>query len=215
MGFLIQILYALSTALMAPVIVLLLALLVWAALLLGGLFGEWRDRRRGRERLRRVLSDLEAGRAEGGRSAAELLDLLGGTGSGAERFLSQAARCGAESDPVVLGKLADDIQLELEGRIGKASLGTRLGPMLGLMGTLIPMGPALTGLAAGNVEVMSRNLVVAFSTTVLGILVGGICHLVAVARGRWYARDGSDIEFLHDWLLRPGREGAEGGSSDS
>src|SRR5262249_25149596 len=50
----------------------------------------------------------------------------------------------------------------------------RLGPALGLMGTLIPLSPALAGLAEGDVKQLTENLRVAFSVTVLGLLIGAI-----------------------------------------
>lgn len=78
--------------------------------------------------------------------------------------------------------------------------------MLGLMGTLIPLGPALMGLASGNVAEMARNLVVAFTATVVGLLVSGATYGIGLARRTWYARDVSDLEFLSQRLAPvPGR----------
>ena len=72
----------------------------------------------------------------------------------------------------------------------------RLGPMLGLMGTLIPMGPALVGLAAGDIVAMAENLQVAFSTTVVGLFVGGIGFAVSQAKQRWHGEALNDLEFV-------------------
>jgi biopolymer transport protein ExbB/TolQ len=71
----------------------------------------------------------------------------------------------------------------------------RLGPILGLMGTLIPISPALVGLAQGDVQTLSDNLVVAFSTTVVGLLIGAIGYVVSTVRERKYLQDISDIEY--------------------
>lgn len=68
--------------------------------------------------------------------------------------------------------------------------------MLGLMGTLIPLGPALMGLSSGNIQALATNLVIAFSTTVLGLLVGGVAYAVLVVRRRWYYQDFSDMEYI-------------------
>ena len=72
----------------------------------------------------------------------------------------------------------------------------RLGPMLGLMGTLIPMGPALVGLAAGDIAAMAENLQVAFSTTVVGLFVGGTGFAVQQAKQRWHTEALNDLEFV-------------------
>ena len=65
----------------------------------------------------------------------------------------------------------------------------RLGPMLGLMGTLIPMGPALTALGSGDMQVMAQNLQIAFATTVIGIVVGGAGFIAVAIMQRWQAEE--------------------------
>jgi biopolymer transport protein ExbB/TolQ len=70
-----------------------------------------------------------------------------------------------------------------------------MGPALGLMGTLIPLSPALAGLADGNVTELTDNLRVAFGVTVAGLLTGAIAFGVSLIRDRIYAQDFSDVEF--------------------
>ena len=72
----------------------------------------------------------------------------------------------------------------------------RVGPSLGLMGTLIPLSPALSGLARGDVARLTDNLRVAFSITVLGLLVGAVAFGISLVRDRLYAQDLSDLEFV-------------------
>lgn len=72
----------------------------------------------------------------------------------------------------------------------------RAGPMLGLMGTLIPMGPALVGLAAGDIASMAHNMQVAFSTTVLGIFVGAVGLVAQLLMKRWYQFDSELLRYL-------------------
>ncbi|MBS1885032.1 MAG: MotA/TolQ/ExbB proton channel family protein [Actinobacteria bacterium] len=79
----------------------------------------------------------------------------------------------------------------------------RLGPALGLMGTLIPLSPALAGLAEGNVQQLSDNLRVAFSVTVLGLLIGAIAFIISLVRDRLYGQDLSDLQFVAGRLLGP------------
>lgn len=71
-------------------------------------------------------------------------------------------------------------------RIERADLITRVGPMLGLMGTLIPLGPGLAALGQGELEVLAKAVTIAFDTTVLGLLAGIVGFVIGRLRRRWY-----------------------------
>lgn len=97
-------------------------------------------------------------------------------------------------------KLLGDAERTAIRRLDKTRAFIRLGPILGLMGTLIPISPALVGLAQGDTETLSANLIVAFSTTVVGLLIGSIGYLVSLARERMYAQDMADLEYVLEHL---------------
>lgn len=88
-------------------------------------------------------------------------------------------------------------------RLERTRILVRMGPALGLMGTLIPLSPALGGLAEGNVNVLTENLRVAFSVTVAGLLVGAIAFGISLIRDRLYAQDFSDVEYVAAALAPP------------
>lgn len=71
-------------------------------------------------------------------------------------------------------------------RIERADFITRLAPMLGLMGTLIPLGPGLAALGEGELSILSTAMIVAFDTTVIGLFAGMIGFVIARMRRRWY-----------------------------
>ncbi|MEQ6886237.1 MotA/TolQ/ExbB proton channel family protein [Salicola sp. Rm-C-2C1-2] len=77
-------------------------------------------------------------------------------------------------------------------RIDRADLIARVGPMMGLMGTLIPLGPGLAALGRGELDVLAEAVTVAFNTTVLGLLAGILGFLLGRMRRRWY--DGAMAE---------------------
>ena len=95
-----------------------------------------------------------------------------------------------------MAKVLADFDLVSLRRLERTRMMVRFGPALGLMGTLIPLSPALEGLANGNVKLLSENLRVAFSVTVLGLLIGAIAFAVALVRDRLYAQDLSDLEYV-------------------
>lgn len=118
------------------------------------------------------------------------------------------AECGLAASPIQswprLSKdhvqvLLDRIQLESEAALTPLSLGIRLGPSLGLIGTLVPLGPALGALGEGRVAELSDELVVAFGTTVLGMLSSSLCFLIHAVRSRWLE---SDLAGMEAMLLR-------------
>ena len=67
---------------------------------------------------------------------------------------------------------------------------------LGLMGTLIPMGPALIGLSTGDIASMAYNMQVAFATTVVGLFSSAIGFITQQVKQRWYLQDMTNLEFI-------------------
>lgn len=187
---LVQILYLLSSGLFIPVVLLLLAFVLWSMLEAGGFLREYRERRRNRVLWQTWLRRREADPDFEPTIFFDTTAYPGLLGLFSRRTVD--ARCAV----LQIEKNVADLEIEASNRLSRMSLGIRLAPMLGLMGTLIPLGPALVGLSSGNLAAMTENLVVAFSTTVLGLLVGGVCYGIWLARRQWYAQDLADIEFL-------------------
>jgi biopolymer transport protein ExbB/TolQ len=97
-------------------------------------------------------------------------------------------------------KLLQEYEFYTIKRLERTRILVRLGPMLGLMGTLIPLSPALIGLASGNTEQLAVNLTTAFSVTVVGLLIGGVAFVISIVRDRLYSQDISDMEYLLELL---------------
>jgi biopolymer transport protein ExbB/TolQ len=93
-------------------------------------------------------------------------------------------------------KALADFDLSSLRKLERTRMLVRFGPALGLMGTLIPLSPALDGLAKGDVSQLSENLRVAFSVTVLGLLIGALAFSISLVRDRLYAQDLSDLEYV-------------------
>ncbi len=198
MDALVETLYLLSTALLVPVVVVLLVFVAWVLLEIGGFLRETRERYRQRSAWRAFLAELHD-QATSVDETAMAAFFEQDTYTGLLGSFSARGRTLRDRD-LHLSKLVSDLEIEAAGRLARMSLGVRAGPMLGLMGTLIPLGPALLGLSTGNIEDMARHLVVAFSTTVLGLFVGGICYGLWLSRRQWYARDLADIEYVYRCL---------------
>jgi len=71
-------------------------------------------------------------------------------------------------------------------RIERADILTRTAPMLGLMATLISLGPGLTALSNGSLGQLAAAMLTAFDTTVLGLAAGIVGFVIGRLRRRWY-----------------------------
>lgn len=76
----------------------------------------------------------------------------------------------------------------------------KVGPSLGLLGTLIPMGTSLASLATGNLEAMAGQMVVAFTTTIIGLATGTVAYVVAAVRHDWVMEAVREQRFLAERL---------------
>lgn len=189
--------FTLSGALLYPAIILLLVFVVWTLTALGQFISEYSGRTRSLERLRDGCRETRA--LVQARSYGEAAETLAASGSNPllRSFTGDLAklldddRFSIESE-----KLLQDYEIRIAAELERLKVLTRTAPMLGLMGTLIPLGPALMGLSAGNVETLASNLVIAFSTTVLGLFAGGIAYAIMLTKRRWYLQDLSDMEYV-------------------
>lgn len=86
--------------------------------------------------------------------------------------------------------------------LDRARLAVRVGPSLGLMGTLIPMANALSALASGDLPSLAGNMVTAFAATVIGLAISVVSYLMASVRQEWLHEDLCEINFHAETLLR-------------
>jgi biopolymer transport protein ExbB/TolQ len=194
-------LYMVSTSLLYPVIIALLGLIAYSLMLVGSFLSEYASRSRD---LRKIREGCKLAREymikEEYSQSSEVLRSCG-SNEFVTRFIDNLSASLKEGRfKIEAEKLLQDYEIKMEREVEKSKLIVRIGPMLGLMGTLIPMGPALMGLSAGNIQQLASNLIIAFSTTVLGLMVGGIGYAITTIKRRWYAQDLSDMEYIVELL---------------
>ena len=188
-------LFWISNGLLVPVIVLLLLFLVRALILVGGFFSEWFRRSALQKHLTVLLED-------GAADKTEALTQLAGRPQAENSPLMRAIRqlLAHRDDPAWCERLLANYEVDAQRELDQSRTLAKLGPMLGLMGTLIPMGPALVGLAAGDLASMAYNMQVAFATTVVGLLIAAIGVVTLQVQQRWCARELNDLEFIAQTL---------------
>ena len=198
-----ELLFEITDVLRIPVLVLALLELVMVIVELGMLTAEVSRRRtRGLAKLDRILDRAsDALKAKDHGRAIEILrpaayspwmtDVLEGLVHVHERN---------DATDRISKRLAE-FDLRSMRRLERTRVLVRMGPALGLMGTLIPLSPALAGLSSGDVERLTENLRVAFGVTVVGLLVGALAYTASLVRDRLYAQDYSDLEYAAARLL--------------
>lgn len=93
----------------------------------------------------------------------------------------------------------DELDVLAHKMLEHPRIASRVTPMLGLVATMIPMGPALRSLSDGNLAQVSENLTVAFSAVILALIAASITYWVVNVRRRWLAE-----ELLEIMRLRQG-----------
>ena len=202
-------LYLIMNALLYPVMALLLAFFIWILVLSGGFISEWllRKRIQNPEWLAAKLCN-EISHATYDRASQQINAYLEGIRFGNlcwKNFLRELAKEITEKREhldLVLENLLQEYQIKVEKLLDKTRILIRIGPMLGLMGTLIPMGPALLALSQGDLTRMANSLIIAFSTTVVGLAIGGIAYVISTIRQRWYEEDMKDISYFSDLITK-------------
>ena len=184
-------LFWLSNGMLIPDIIFLLFFFIKALLMIGGFYGTYIARTKINVKLKREI---------GKTGVEEFLDTLP-EGNGKSKLLEYLRKIkAAPQDRALREKLLGDYEIAADKELGQSKLLVKIGPMLGLMGTLIPMGPALVGLATGDIGSMAYNMQVAFATTVVGIVIGAIGFITLQVKQRWVADDMNILEYVVESL---------------
>ncbi len=194
------VLYTMSTALLYPVVILLVALSVWIVIYAGGFISEWISRRGYGSNI--LLADyLEKIQKDG-----ELpVEIKGNLPIHIQKYAKELQGIVSCENMFMEEKVEDFIQRKehsLFREVGKIQLIVRGGPSLGLMGTLIPMGTGLAGLTEGNMAQLSSSLIIAFSTTVVGLALGIIAYAFSMVKERWAIDDMRKVQLITEAMTR-------------
>lgn len=196
-GILTGILHAISQSLLIPVIIILILFVIFALISVGGLIAEYTSRKKFKleesESLIRSLNSLN--------NTNQMKEAIKESDINEEYKLAMIKVInnedfGTETKRAFADKIIEEEELRMEKAVEKTDMVVRLGPTFGLMGTLIPMGPGLAALGAGNIELLAQAIIIAFDTTVTGLAASAVSYVVSKLRKRWYEEDLSNFEVL-------------------
>ena len=191
-----------SQSLTIPVLIILLIIVILSIIILGGAISEYTSRKKVPVgTIRDLIYDINA--AESVSALNSIIDSADIPKS-QKKILSEIANSSEldnNSREALARKLVEFEEEKIDSTLKKTDIITRIGPTLGLMGTLIPMGPGLAALGTGDVTTLAESLTLAFNTTIVGIGSGALCYVIGKIRSGWYDRYLSDLDALSDAVL--------------
>ena len=177
-----------SSGFLVPVVVALLYFFVRSLLLLGDFVSKYVRRMRMEKELNVAMENLNEGNVRELKFSPEISSQA--LASCIHRII------GNSYNEAVVNKTVSEYELARGKELDQAKILVKFGPILGLMGTLIPMGPALAGLSSGDIASMAYNMQVAFATTVLGLFAGAVGFVLYQTKQRWAQKDLVRLDFV-------------------
>ncbi len=196
-----NVLRAVSSALQIPTIVILLLLILVTVIMLGSLLAEYlTERRLLKAKIPLLIDQMQE------KTPWELEEII--KKSGLLKRQKKAAReliIRTGLPDATREALARQLIFEEENRYAKITritdLVAKIAPMFGLMGTLIPLGPGLMALGQGDTKTLSGSLLIAFDTTVAGLISAAASYIISAIRKRWYQEYMVGLETIMETIL--------------
>ncbi|GAK51561.1 biopolymer transport protein-like protein [Candidatus Moduliflexus flocculans] len=185
-------LYLITSSLLYPVLLLLSLSAVLILVCVGSFFAEllerWRLLKYASEQLPDIIVNNQGHRIFSHHARTYIACLRNMLNNGA-------------SDEFAVEALFHEYTRNLLKTLDHLKILLKLGPALGLMGTLIPMGTGLAVVSQGDLSKISADLSVAFTTTVIGLAVGMTAFVLLAIKKRWMEEDLLHIELATELLV--------------
>jgi|GEM_PF-128722 len=196
-----EILRVVSSSLQIPTIIILILLILLTILMLGSFVAEiFTERRALKINIPGLVDQLQGKNSAQMKEAIENSDLLNRQKESCRELINRGGYTDDTREALARQLIADE---EIRyGRIVKITdLVSRVAPMFGLMGTLIPLGPGLIALGQGDTSTLSSSLLIAFDTTVAGLISGAISYVISGIRKNWYEEYMIGLETIMETIL--------------
>ena len=196
-----DILRVVSSSLQIPTIIILIILIIVTIIMIGSIIAEYfSERRLLKESITTLVDNLQGKSMEEMRKTIYSAGLLRRQKAAAIQLIDRSAYPAHTREALARQLIADE-----ENRYAKITritdLIARVAPMFGLMGTLIPLGPGLIALAQGDTKTLSDSLLIAFDTTVAGLISAAISFVISGIRKGWYEKYMTGLETIMETIL--------------
>lgn len=181
-----------AQSLLLPVMILLIIFIIFAVIEIGSLLAEYTSR----VKITAKEKDILVKSIAISKSQEEMCEIINNSKltKNDKALLCTVATLNNEiySKPtreIIAKNLLDEQEIKISKSLERTDIVAKLGSGLGLLGTIIPMGPGLGALGNGDMQTLTSNLTVAFNTTTVGLTAGSICYVVSKIRRRWYEEE--------------------------
>ena len=202
-----------AQALLVPAMVILVCLLVFTVYCIGSIIVEAVvERRHFKANTPRDVNAVHDAPYDGVEDVIESTNLLK---SQKEALITVARNMGLPDEDLFSLAKAEMARVDeaRQMRVRRTELVTKIGPMMGLICTLIPLGPGIVAMGQGQVDLLSSSLLVAFDGTVAGLVSAVVAMVITNFRKRWYRQYITAMEALMNSILEKAcqarREGVE------
>ncbi len=186
--------YIVSASLLYPVLFALSLLVLWLLAYCGGFFAEWLQRSK--------LGPLQIEAISAFLSKEKIKEAFPHSVAAYFNSLRGIVSKDSPNKDVELENLLEETTLNFRKSLDSVRMVVRIGPSLGLIGTLIPMGTGLAALGQGDITKLSSDMVVAFTTTVVGLAVGIAAYIFYTIKRRWVEKDIKEIHLITELLTK-------------
>ncbi|MBO4383372.1 MAG: MotA/TolQ/ExbB proton channel family protein [Clostridia bacterium] len=204
-----EMLRAVASGLQIPTIIILLLLIALTVVLLGTLVVEYFTERKQLGGSIPKLIDAMQGKDTKGLEKVILSSGLLQRQKAAVLEVVKRETLPEDTRIALARKLLMDEEKHYVGRVRVTDLIAKIAPMFGLMGTLIPLAPGLIALGQGDTKTLSDSLLIAFDTTVAGLVSAAVALFISSVRKSWYAEYSSSLEAVMDAVLDCKEENAQ------
>ncbi len=185
--------YLVSASLLYPVLLMLAVLILVIIMYAGSFFAEWLER----VRLQRLPAQALPGVLKAGQPSRAVTHRVNQYVSALRQTLASETETEAAVE-----NLLQSTTLKLWTSMDRLRILVRAAPSLGLIGTLIPMGTGLAALGQGDMTKLTTDLVIAFTTTVVGLAIGTAAFFFYTVRRRWIEEDVKNMELATEMMVR-------------
>lgn len=194
-----NILSFLSSAMLYPVMILLVVFFMWMIMTTGGFVSEYLERKKQNQHPKEFAESFAA--KDILQSASLEIRIMPRYFQEFFRELVEELKKDKNNSDMRIEYLLQTKEQKMTKSLDKLRLMIRAGPTLGLMGTIIPMGPALSALSQGDLEKLSSNIIIAFTTTVVGLAIGISAYVLSVVKNRWIHEDIKNLEYFTECIM--------------
>ncbi|MCI5594346.1 MAG: MotA/TolQ/ExbB proton channel family protein [Eubacteriales bacterium] len=195
-----KVLHSMTSVLQIPVVIILILFIAAILVAIGWIISEYMNEHKHMQvQLPKLLDEIRAGE----QPIEEIIETSGLLKTQKEALIEITKH--SDFNDLMLESLAANLlereQERYDAKLKPTDLLSKLGPMFGLLGTLIPLGPGIIALGQGDTMTLSQSLMTAFDTTIAGLIVAAIAIVISTIRRGWYNNYMSVLETVMDCVV--------------